>query len=58
MQELSCKRLDVDTLERCKLVILEEGAHTHVEEIKHKAYVIPVVRPVEEVDAFAGEYRR
>jgi hypothetical protein len=52
-QELSSKILDVVPRKRCKLVFLEEIINTHSKELRHEAYMVSMIKPMQEVYAFA-----
>lgn len=52
-EQLPGKILNLIAWKRSKVVLLEEVIHTHAEQFRHEAYVIPMVKPVQEVNTFA-----
>jgi hypothetical protein len=51
-EKLLGERLDMIARERSKIVLLEKVIDTHAEQLGHQAYVIPIVKPIQNVNAF------
>jgi hypothetical protein len=53
-QKLSGEILNVMARKRGKFIFLEEIVNTHPKKLGHEAYVVSVIKPVQEVYAFTG----
>ena len=53
-QQLTSERLDVMTWERRKFVLFQEVVYAHPQQLRYKTYMVSMVKPVKQVDAFAN----
>jgi len=53
-QQLTGKTLDVVPRKGCKVVLLEKIIDTHAEELRDETYVVPMIKPREQMYAVAG----
>ena len=51
-KQLTCESLNVMAGKWCKVIFLEEVIDTHPKELGDETYVVPMVKPVQEMNTF------